>query len=127
MFDVEASEIFQGEMLKKKFSTDYLHKDSFLWLDPATMSLHWTKSADDRVFNIASPKYLHLNTQAKCAGLPKELYKGPVGESKGYLESVTYNGKSLVFVLDTKRSLDIKMGSDKASLWQRVVKKILEE
>lgn len=27
--------------MKKKFSTDFMYKDSYLWIIPDTKSLHW--------------------------------------------------------------------------------------
>lgn len=28
-------------MIKKKFSTDFLAKESFVWVNPACRSIHW--------------------------------------------------------------------------------------
>jgi hypothetical protein len=33
--------VFDGETMKKKFSKDFMFKDSFLWVEALTRTLHW--------------------------------------------------------------------------------------
>ena len=35
------SHLLCAEVMKKKFSKDFMFKDSYLWIDPLTKSIHW--------------------------------------------------------------------------------------
>lgn len=44
-FGITTKEVFDGEIMRKKFSKDFLAKDSYIWIEPLTKSIHWAKSA----------------------------------------------------------------------------------
>jgi hypothetical protein len=40
-FEIDSLSMFNGEIVRKKHSADFLFKDSYIWISPATRTLHW--------------------------------------------------------------------------------------
>ena len=41
LFGITCTSVFDGEVVKKKFTKDFMFKDTYVWIDPITRSLHW--------------------------------------------------------------------------------------
>lgn len=113
------------EVMKKKFSTDFMFKESFVWIQPDTKSLHWGKSAaqGDR----SHAKYVFLDRTAQ----PSEGSR-PAGEMKGVLKRVDINGLSITLHLESGEYLELRVGQEgqgiaqkRAADWVKVLRSFL--
>ncbi len=77
--------------MKKKFSKDFMFKDSFLWIDPMTKSIHWGRSRDDKAVP-KNQKYLLLDRFNSYGSSRADLDVKPSGEMKGIIRSVEFSG-----------------------------------
>ena len=39
--------MFSGQVVTKKYSKDFLAKDTFMWISPSSRTIHWTKKKND--------------------------------------------------------------------------------
>jgi phosphatidylethanolamine-binding protein (PEBP) family uncharacterized protein len=110
-FQIESRSVFAGEVMKKKYSTDFMFKDSFVWIQPLTKSLHWSKSASDRTSNT---KYIMLDRLVGYEG-GSSKGKGRGGEMKGLLKGVEHNGLQIIVQLESGEWLELKVAQDGAA------------
>lgn len=111
--------------MKKKFSTDFMYKDSYLWIIPSSRSLHWWgdlcrnnnnllntnrpsmlyrgKSAAD-IVNPKSSKYILLDSSKSATG--RVL---PPGEHKGTLKSIESSDAGIVITTQNEDFLEMKV------------------
>jgi hypothetical protein len=91
--------------MKKKFSTDFMFKDSIIWIEPGSKSLHWAKSVTERKSPHLS-KYIFLNRveQAKATSRPQ-------GDLKGIFKSVEHHGTTIIVHLESDEFLELKVCS----------------
>lgn len=41
LFGITSTSVLDGEVVKKKYTKDFMFKDTFVWIDPVCKSLHW--------------------------------------------------------------------------------------
>ena len=123
----DAPNVFAGEMVKKKLASDFMAKDSFMWVDSINKTVHWSKSAEDKTHNVANSKYVLLKS-----GLSNSLN---IGECKGVVKTMSLSGKSILLQLTSDgldstsskngaKSLELKMDATKAVGWMKVFKEL---
>ncbi|KAJ1438126.1 hypothetical protein B484DRAFT_444832 [Ochromonadaceae sp. CCMP2298] len=109
-FGVRNTAIFEGDAISKKFSTDYRAKDSVVWVNAPTLSLHWGKKGKD----LANSKYVQLDRH-RNGGIP-------LGENKGSAKALVRVGAGLTVTCWSGRTLDLKLASVKAAQeWEQVI------
>jgi len=117
-FGVKFASIFDGEPLKKKFSTDFMFKESFIWINPATKTLHWAKSLNEKE-NPRNSKYLSL-----CGPTARPISQSAtLGEFKGVVAKVKANEKSngIHLLTSSEEYLEIKTNPAKAEEMLKVI------
>jgi len=120
-FQVESTSIFIGEIVQKKFCSDFLFKDSFVWVNLAKQSLHWAKSSIHKS-DPKKQKYVMLQKNSNLDFTKVE------GCCKGFAVGVTQENNKLIVTLDDKKTLKIK-GLVKAKIdqWLFVIDSIIHQ
>lgn len=125
IFNISSPTVFDGENVKKKFSKDFLAKDSYMWIDPLRKSLHWGKSAADKA-NPASTKFINLDRVNAIDSQPMHLR--PQGEIKGLFKSLEVNGTSLTVTCENGDTLSMKINdgtppaAKRAADWAKMIR-----
>jgi hypothetical protein len=113
------------ENVKKKFSKDFLAKDSFMWIDPLRKSLHWGKSSADKS-NPSSTKFINLDRVNAMDSQPMHLR--PQGEIKGLFKSLEISGTSLTVACENGDTLSMKFSdgnppaAKRAADWAKMIR-----
>jgi phosphatidylethanolamine-binding protein (PEBP) family uncharacterized protein len=105
IYNISSPTVFDGENVKKKFSKDFLAKDSFMWIDPLRKSLHWGKSAAEKA-NPSATKFINLDRVNAIDSQP--MYLRPQGEIKGLFKSLEISGTSLTVICENGDTLSMK-------------------
>jgi len=114
-FGVQLGSIFDGELVKKTFSTDYFLEDNFVWINAAQSTIHWTKADSDKT-DLKLSKFILLRRSPSFEKAKKEL-----GEMKGVVKSVeAVNGKLLV-VADSGEKLELKLPDESIQQFAKVI------
>lgn len=110
IFGTSTTSVFEGEIMKKKFSKDFRAKDSLLWVDPVTKSLHWAKSKSDK----ANSKYILLERDLKNdkGGSTLAVTSSASGEMKGTISNIECVGGTLTISTTSGDSLELKLSAD---------------
>eukprot|EP01035_Chromulina_nebulosa_P000785 gene785-1057_t len=83
MLGVESTGMFDGEMIKKKFSLDFIFKENFVWLESLSRSIHWAKNIAEKS-DPASSRYIMLaKTRDSNMLFGKSKVKQAEGEMRG--------------------------------------------
>jgi len=114
--------MFHGEMLKKKFTSDFMFKESFVWLDSSTRSIHWAKSAADKNDPAASKYIMLAKNQDSQAIFGENKVKQAVGEAKGTATKIDSIPGGVVIHTDVGECLELKIPGDHAEDWVRVLR-----
>mmetsp|Transcript_2384 Transcript_2384/g.3661 ORF Transcript_2384/g.3661 Transcript_2384/m.3661 type:complete len:560 (-) Transcript_2384:8-1687(-) len=108
LFNVESYSVFDGELVAKKSTGDFMYKKRYLWINPATRSLHWAKSLQAK----SESKFIILKRT-------KNAIK-PDGYIKGVVHSAEFGPKGLVVCTEAGDSLELKLPSKSLNDWQKV-------
>jgi phosphatidylethanolamine-binding protein (PEBP) family uncharacterized protein len=125
IYNISSPTVFDGENVKKKFSKDFLAKDSFMWIDPLRKSLHWGKSSADKS-NPSSTKFINLDRVNAMDSQPMHLR--PQGEIKGLFKSLEISGTSLTVACENGDTLSMKFSdgnppaAKRAADWAKMIR-----
>eukprot|EP01038_Epipyxis_sp_PR26KG_P009665 gene9665-13013_t len=131
IFNISTKSVFEGETIKKKFSQDFLFKDSFIWINPYTKSLHWAKSMSDKNSKIKHKCILldRSNSYNTIGSPGRNLIDTikPDGETKGILSGIICKGGSIKLFLESNECLELKFGKEgypakRAKDWTAVIR-----
>mmetsp|Transcript_26722 Transcript_26722/g.36741 ORF Transcript_26722/g.36741 Transcript_26722/m.36741 type:complete len:512 (+) Transcript_26722:78-1613(+) len=113
--------LFEGEVMSKKFSSDFMFKNSWFWVDPITFSVHWVK-AESEIGNRAVSKFL----MSKKSRVPLERHCR-LGTKKGIIRSVgKFPGSTGIFIsTDNEEYLEIRGTAHSLDNWLKVLKIIV--
>lgn len=114
-FGVQLGSIFDGELVKKKFSTEYIFEDNFVWINAAQSTIHWTKVDADKT-NLKLSKFILLRRSPSFEKAKKDL-----GEMKGVVKSVEAVNGRLLLVADSGEKLELKLPNESIQQWAKVI------
>mmetsp|Transcript_14272 Transcript_14272/g.21307 ORF Transcript_14272/g.21307 Transcript_14272/m.21307 type:complete len:184 (+) Transcript_14272:295-846(+) len=122
LFGITSSTIFDGEVIKKKYCTDYRFKDSFVWVNLATKSMHWAKTESRKNQPELSKYLLFKKSKLMNEALKEERTK--IGEMKGVVKTIGKmpGEKGLVIVTEDDEFLELKVSTEAVKNWIQVVK-----
>mmetsp|Transcript_31198 Transcript_31198/g.42919 ORF Transcript_31198/g.42919 Transcript_31198/m.42919 type:complete len:333 (+) Transcript_31198:896-1894(+) len=121
IFRITSSSVFDGETMKKKFTTDFLAKEAFVWINLCTRTLHWVKNQAERSQPRRS-KYLLLKPNATHS---QNLHV--LGEQKGEVRSVMrIPGDASCIVLSTGGGdyLELQLPPASVRNWVTVLRRL---
>jgi len=107
-FQITLLSVFDGELVAKKSSTDFMYKKRYLWINPATRSIHWAKS----LLNKEKSKFYML-TRTRVG-------QRPVGHIKGVVHSVEFGPKGIVICTENAQYLELKLPPQSVKDWEKV-------
>eukprot|EP01036_Dinobryon_divergens_P030415 gene30415-39657_t len=120
IFNISSASVFDGEMIKKKFASDFLAKDAFVWINLCTKTLHWVKSPAERS-SAKTSKYLLIR-----ANKTHQLNTHILGENKGEIKSIMRMPGDSVLIISTKTGdyLELQVSADSLRNWVAVLRRL---
>eukprot|EP00597_Dinobryon_sp_UTEXLB2267_P010324 CAMPEP_0170099280 /NCGR_PEP_ID=MMETSP0020_2-20130122/943_1 /TAXON_ID=98059 /ORGANISM="Dinobryon sp., Strain UTEXLB2267" /LENGTH=452 /DNA_ID=CAMNT_0010321903 /DNA_START=1 /DNA_END=1359 /DNA_ORIENTATION=- len=112
IFGITSTGIFEGDKMRKKFSSDYMFKESLIWVDPIKKSLHWTKTANDKS-NAKNSKFLYFVRNKYTSNNKGPSIVPPLGEQKGVVNSIDSIAGGILVSVENGEHLEIKIPQPK--------------
>ena len=115
-FRIDALSTFTGEVVQKKHSRDFWIKETYAWICPKTLTLHWSKfSSIDKEVPTKS-KYLRLQEQKVYPDAKLGTLVDTIVSAK-----MTATGVTVYLKRTKKDTIEFKMRKESAINWYNVL------
>eukprot|EP01035_Chromulina_nebulosa_P031717 gene31717-42299_t len=123
MLGIDSTAMFDGEMIKKKFSTDFIFKENFIWMDSTSRSIHWAKNVAEK-YDPASSRYIMLaKTQdSNMIFRDNNKMKQAEGDMRGTATRIEETPTGIAIHTDMGECLEMKMAGKQCEDWVKVLR-----
>lgn len=107
-FNVKCKQVFEGIMVKKKFSSNYSAKSRFIWIEASDSRLFWSKAKNK-------------SDDAKSLNIKEDVYTISVGEDNASF-NMTFNDGTTLNVIFTEGN-KLQMAQDFVTVVEHLISK----